>query len=154
MHDDLWGYACALYARPGVEAASLELQQAGADICVLLCAAWLGQRGVPCQAHYLARLQTSASPWQKEVIGPLRDLRQQWRAAAQLDPQLARLRERLKALELDAEEQLLARLEALCKAWPQTGAGDLERWLERALPTQAKANRDALQTLRAAIETA
>ena len=33
MHTDLWNHALALYARPGVEAACLDLQTLGGDVC-------------------------------------------------------------------------------------------------------------------------
>ncbi|WPO99780.1 TIGR02444 family protein [Pseudomonas sp. HR96] len=151
MHADLWSFALDLYARPGVEAASLELQQAGADVCVLISAAWLGQRGVPWRREYLGRLQLLADPWQTDVVSPLRHLRQQWRAAAQTNDELAALREQVKALELEAERQLLVRLQGLAIGWPPEAARDLELWLEQAVPAEARSNRGALQALHAAI---
>jgi len=48
MPTDLWRFAETLYQRPGVEAACLQLQAQGADVCVLLCAAWLERRQVAC----------------------------------------------------------------------------------------------------------
>lgn len=152
MQGDLWSFALDLYARPGVEGASLELQQAGADVCVLICAAWLGQRGVPWRKEYLARLQLLAEPWQTDVISPLRHLRQQWRTAAQSNDELATLREQVKALELEAERQLLVRLEGLSMGWPADAAAELELWLAQAVPAEARSNLGALQVLRAAIE--
>ena len=61
---------------------------------------------------------------------------------------LAELRERLKALELDAEWALLQRLETACRDWP-AGPGAGQAWLE-ALADTAAACREALETLRAA----
>ena len=46
MCADLWSFALSTYARPGVEAACLRVQEQGADVCLLLCGAWLEQRGV------------------------------------------------------------------------------------------------------------
>ena len=102
MPADLWNFALACYARPGVEQVFLRLQDGGADVCLLLCALWLERRQVPCEAQRLAQLRAIAEPWQRQVVQPLRELRQGWKAAALLDPQQARLREQVKALELEA----------------------------------------------------
>ena len=149
MCADLWSFALSTYARPGVEAACLRLQEQGADVCLLLCGAWLQQRGVTLTAERIQALKQIAEPWQTQVVEPLRQVRGQWRAMAQLDEQLATLRERVKALELDAERQLLMRLEALAQKWPTDEAVDQPRWLER-LATEDAANldHDALQQLR------
>ncbi|MCP6135296.1 TIGR02444 family protein, partial [Klebsiella pneumoniae] len=64
-------------------------------------------------------LRDIAEPWQREVVGPLRALRQQWRTAAHEDATLASLRDQVKALELEAEKTLLARLQACSQQWPR-----------------------------------
>ncbi|MGY1919590.1 TIGR02444 family protein [Pseudomonas tolaasii] len=148
MCADLWSFALSTYARPGVEAACLRLQEQGADVCLLLCAAWLEQRGVVLTDERVQALRHIAGPWQSQVIEPLRQMRVQWRAMAQQDEPLAGLRERVKALELDAERQLLARLQAVAKAWP-TQQGQ-QKWLEGLATEAANLDRDALQLLRAA----
>ena len=148
MCADLWSFALSTYARPGVEAACLRLQEQGADVCLLLCGAWLEQRGVVCVPERVHALQQLARPWQAQVIEPLRQVRVQWRAMAQQDEQLKALRERVKTLELDAERQLLARLEALTRAWP-TGELTQQPWLEGlAAEDAANLDHDALQQLR------
>ena len=118
MCADLWSFALSTYARPGVEAACLRLQEQGADVCLLLCGAWLEQRGVAAAPEGMLALQQLARPWRTQVIEPLRQVRVQWRVMAQQDQLLAALRERVKALELEAERELLTRLEALAQAWP------------------------------------
>ncbi|CAI8990615.1 MULTISPECIES: TIGR02444 family protein [Pseudomonas] len=151
MNADLWSFALSTYARPGVEAACLRLQEQGADVCLLLCGAWLEQRGVALEPERMRTLQQLARPWQAQVIEPLRQLRVQWRAKAQQDEQLATLRERVKALELDAERQLLTRLEALTQAWPKVEMTQ-PRWLEGlAAEDAANLDHDALQQLRVMI---
>ena len=148
MNADLWSFALSTYARPGVEAACLRLQEQGADVCLLLCGAWLEQRGVALEPERMRTLQQLARPWQAQVIEPLRQLRVQWRAKVQQDEQLAALRERVKALELDAERQLLTRLEALTQAWPKVEMTQ-PRWLEGlAAEDAANLDHDALQQLR------
>ncbi|MDV7211948.1 TIGR02444 family protein [Azotobacter beijerinckii] len=145
---DLRAFALQLYRRPGVESACLDLQAQGADICLLLCGAWLEARGISCTSGRCAALRQLAQPWQAAVVAPLRRLRQDWRTAARDDTALNVLRERLKALELDAEWELLRRLEAACRDWPaEPGAGDA--WLEGLMETTADSC-DALETLRAA----
>lgn len=149
MPSDLWSFASCCYARPGVEAACLRLQAAGADVCLLLCGLWLEQRGVPCNDERLAALHALSEPWQRQVVQPLRELRQSWRTTAATDGAQQRLRAQVKALELEAERELLARLEAEVNGWPHAGPHGVADWLE-ALAETAGECRDALQVLRAA----
>ncbi|MCR3863519.1 TIGR02444 family protein, partial [Pseudomonas aeruginosa] len=99
-----------VYARPGVETACLALQEQGADVCLLLVAAWLGRRGVSCSKERAQILENAARPWRETVIEPLRRLRCAWREAATHDACLAELREEMKAQELRAEREHLQRL--------------------------------------------
>ena len=151
MCADLWSFALSTYARPGIEAACLRLQAQGADVCLLLCGAWLEQRGVALTAERLQALKQLAGPWQAQVVEPLRQVRTQWRGMAQQDELLAGLRERVKALELDAERVLLTRLQALAHTWPSAEVMSQQRWLERlAAEDAANLDHDALQQLRVA----
>ncbi|OLS63171.1 TIGR02444 family protein [Pseudomonas putida] len=152
MHTDLWDFAIGLYARPGVETACLELQALGADVCLMLCGAWLEQRHVEISDERVERLRQLAGPWQIDVVQPLRALRQQWRGDALKDPQLAALRERLKALELDAERVQLQRLQDACAGWPSGAEAPPESWLTRLAPAASR-DHDALQVLRVATGT-
>lgn len=148
MPTDLWRFAEELYRRPGVEAACLQLQEQGADVCLLLCAAWLERRQVACNAQRGDALRDLARPWQEQVVLPLRQLRQGWRASAQSDKALAQLRERVKRLELSAERELLQRLAAISQDWPSGATAQRGDWLEQLAPEGA--DRDALQQLRGA----
>jgi uncharacterized protein (TIGR02444 family) len=152
MSTDLWRFAQDFYQRPGVETACLQLQAQGADVCLLICAAWLGRRGVACSATRAERLRAAAEPWQREVIGALRQIRQDWRTAARHDGELATLREQLKQLELQAERMHLQRLASLSDAWPAEAAQDMRDWLEELAPAVTTAGRDALQRLRVAAQ--
>jgi uncharacterized protein (TIGR02444 family) len=146
MPSDLWSFAKTLYAQAGSEAACLQLQQQGADVCLLLAAAWLQQSGVACTPARAAALADLAEPWQREVITPLRQLRQSWREAAAHDEALRRLREEIKALELQAEQQLLARMQKQAANWLKGEAeGD---WLTAVA---GQYDHDALHVLRATI---
>ncbi|WP_339411552.1 TIGR02444 family protein [Pseudomonas sp. EA_35y_Pfl2_R5] len=148
MPTDLWRFAEALYQRPGVEAACLHLQEQGADVCLLLCAAWLERRKVACTDERTEALRALAQPWQQQVVVPLRQLRQRWREQAHSDRAMAALREQIKQLELAAEREQLERLAACTQDWSNGAADRPPNWLERLAPQDD--NRDALQTLRIA----
>ena len=148
MCADLWSFALSTYARPGVEAACLRLQEQGEDVCLLLCGAWLERRGVAHTPERVQALQQIAHPWQVQVVEPLRLVRVQWRGMAQQDAQLASLRERVKTLELEAERTLLTRLEARAQAWPINEVVGQNEWLEGLATEAANLDRDALQQLR------
>lgn len=148
MPTDLWRFAEALYQRPGVEAACLLLQTQGADVCLLLCAAWLETRKITCNDERVTTLKNLAQPWQQQVVVPLRQLRQSWREQAQSDNALKQLREQIKKLELAAEREQLERLAAGTQDWSSHAVNAQLNWLESLAPQPG--NRDALQTLRIA----
>ncbi|KRP47263.1 TIGR02444 family protein [Pseudomonas libanensis] len=151
MCADLWSFALSTYARPGVEAECLRLQEQGADVCLLLCGAWLEQRGVAYTSERVQALQQLARPWRTQVVEPLRQVRVQWRAMAQQDTQLASLRERVKTLEVEAERALLMRLETLAQAWPINEGVGQYGWLEGLATEAANLDHDALQRLRVVV---
>lgn len=150
MPSDLWSFTLNLYARPGVEHACLRLQASGANVCTLLCGAWLGQRGVTCTTNRLREIRQLATPWHDEVVQPLRALRTRWRTAAISDIELGTLREQIKGLELEAERELLSRLETLTQSWSEGHAQNLMAWLDGLAADAAHQNHDALQVLRVA----
>jgi len=102
MSSDLWSFSLTTYAHPGVEQACLQLQSAGVNVCLLLCGAWLGQRGVACDEQRLQQLRSVAASWDIDVVRPLRTLRTQWKVGSTQDSDLHALREQVKALELEA----------------------------------------------------
>jgi uncharacterized protein (TIGR02444 family) len=148
MPTDLWHFALALYQQSGVEDACLQLQDQGADICLLLCGAWLERRQIACDEARADALHKLARPWQEQVVLPLRQLRLRWREAAQNDQVLAQLREQVKQLELAAEREQLQRLAAGTQNWPSTAPNAPPNWLESLAPTCA--DRAALHSLRSA----
>ncbi|WP_044873170.1 TIGR02444 family protein [Pseudomonas sp. LFM046] len=152
MPSDLWTFALRLYTEPGVEQACLRLQDRGIDVCLLLTACWLGRCGATFDTSRLDALKQVCEPWQEQVVKPLRSLRQAWRAQAQDDPALAGLREQVKALELEAERKLLARLEVAADGWGERGSEQVEAWLLGSHPGLEGADRDALDLLRVAAQ--
>ncbi|MDD0842304.1 TIGR02444 family protein [Pseudomonas sp. Gutcm_11s] len=147
MPTDLWSFALSCYAQPGVERTCLSLQDGGADVCLLLCALWLERRQLSCSAERLTQLRAVAEPWQHQVVRPLRELRQNWKADSARDSAQARLREQIKRLELEAEQELLRRLEGVTQKWQATDSA--VAWLE-----QLVSDRDARELLRAAARQA
>lgn len=98
---EFWDWAVAAYARPGVAEACLDLQDAhGQNVPLLLWAIWRG--GDVDAAVALAR------SWEDEVIGPLRGVRRRLKARADAEA----LRQKVKAVELEAERNLMSALEA------------------------------------------
>ncbi|KPX50592.1 hypothetical protein ALP33_04733 [Pseudomonas amygdali pv. lachrymans] len=154
MPSALWSFTLDFYARPGVEQACLTLQANGANVCMVLCGVWLGTREVACNAQRLTQIRQLATPWHDEVVRPLRDLRNQWRNAALEDALLMTLRMKVKALELEAEQSLMLKLEALAGDWPAGEARSAEEWLIELADGEAEKNRDALQVLRVAVDLA
>lgn len=151
MSADLWSFSLNTYARPGVESVCLQLQSAGANVCLLLCGLWLEQRAVACTEQRLQQLFQVAGPWEVNVVQPMRTLRQQWKAAAADDAELKALRERIKALEQEAERHLLLQLERTAQNWPQGEITESSVWLEGLAAGAASLNHDALHQLRAAV---
>jgi uncharacterized protein (TIGR02444 family) len=114
-----WSYSLALYGRPGVERACLELQRRhDLDVNLLLLCCWLASRGIEFDRPALERARHAAGSWQLEVVRPLRAIRRRLKISlAQPEPgsvpagwpDLAgRLRAAILSLELDGErlEQL------------------------------------------------
>lgn len=145
---DLWSFTLDFYARPGVEQACLTLQAGGGNVCALLCGVWLDQRSIVFDPKRAEEIRQLATPWHDQVVGPIRAVRTQWKAAATTDEELSALRERLKGLELDAERELLVRLQRLVQDWPGQEAQHTGAWLEALAGEAAKEAPDALQILR------
>ncbi|HVN00250.1 MAG TPA: TIGR02444 family protein [Caulobacteraceae bacterium] len=124
----LWPYALELYARPGVEALLLELQDAHSQ-CVpyLIWSLWLAASGRPLDAARLAAGAELARAWQDAAVGPLRTLRRDLKrpGRAAMIPARRRLREKVAALELEAERMLLQMLQEASPATGVAAAGPL-----------------------------
>ena len=110
----LWAFATSIYARPGVEAALLALQdEDGLDVPLLLTLLYAGMRGIALAGDRLAALISLAAGW-RDVIASLRWARRALKPApdAAADPEQAALRAQVKTAELAAEHLLIGRLEA------------------------------------------
>jgi len=101
MTHPLWTFSLHCYGQPGVAEACIEAQdRCGADVNLLLYAAWLAHSGLQLPSAQWPELQACVAPWSQRVVQPLRALRRDWRDL----PQAAELRQQVKALELMAEQ--------------------------------------------------
>jgi uncharacterized protein (TIGR02444 family) len=105
-----WKFSLDFYARRGVSAALIELQdRAGLDVNLILFALWHGLSGRGrLDDESLAVADGAARAIQTEIVMPLRALRRRFRTDPDADIQ--GLREAIKALELHAEKIAQARL--------------------------------------------
>lgn len=108
----LWDWAVEAYGRPGVADAALALQdEHGQNTCFLLWAVWA--KGP--EPRTMVRAAELARGWEAQVLEPLRVARRNLKGeTAGVDAAARqRLREDVKAAELQSERVLLDSLEAL-----------------------------------------
>lgn len=124
--DGLWSYAVALHGREGVEQACLLLQdEAGADVLLLLTACYAAaDLDAPLCGDDIRDLEATIAAWRSEVIEPLRTLRQRLKPVwPGYGDGKERFRDRVKALEREAESLQVARIEAWLAARPPVSPG-------------------------------
>lgn len=121
MTESLWDFALHCYRRPGVADYCLALQdRCGADVNLLLAAAWLAAQGRRWSADDLYALTASTAEWREQGVLPLRAVRRY----LQRNDAGAALYEQAKALELAAERVQLQIIEhALHERAPAAEAG-------------------------------
>lgn len=107
----LWDFAVRAYAREGVAALCLRLQdEHDLDVDVLLAALWLARRGQGWDEPSLDRALEAAAPVRRRVL-ELRALRRAVGGQRELEPAWQPTYEHLKDAELAAERLELERLE-------------------------------------------
>ena len=112
----LWDWAVAAYGAPGVSQACLALQDDhDQNAPLLLWSAWVAATGRRPDAETLEAACDTARAWDGVVVGPLRAMRRTLKAPVPDidDGPRETIRNRVKALELEAERHLLEALEAL-----------------------------------------
>ena len=110
----LWPYAMDVYARPGVEALLLTLQDThGQCAPFLLWGLWMGAGGRDIEPGAATACAELARAWQDAAVAPLRRLRRDLKYSPQAITQRVgeRIRTGVKALELEAERMLLQMLD-------------------------------------------
>jgi len=101
-----WRFSIRFYRRPGVADACIALQDGcGVDVNILLFFLWLAlaRRCVPSAAA--TAVCEKVTPWQEDVVAPLRTLRRRLRDGSSLVERGAAelFRTRIKAIELESE---------------------------------------------------
>lgn len=110
----LWRFVLAFYARDGVSAACIALQdELGVDVDILLLAIFAQvERGIALGADDLAAVDALVHAWRTEILQPLRRVRIALKSGPPPAPSPATeaLRNRIKAAELEAEQIEIALL--------------------------------------------
>lgn len=150
MSDDLWTWACAAYAAPGVGEACLSLQDHhDQNAPLLLWAAWTAATGRRPDEETIEAACDTARAWQTTAIAPLRAVRRTLKTPVpdlETDARLA-VREQVKAAELAAERHLLDALEALSPPASATPRPALDALVETARLWDRVIPRPALRSL-------
>ena len=101
--NEFWQFSLAVYAENGVADECLTLQQqTGLDINVLLFCAWIGVRGGILSSADIEAAMRNVAHWHDRVVRPLRSVRQEIKKLGQSE--LESFRERIKSIELEAEQ--------------------------------------------------
>jgi uncharacterized protein (TIGR02444 family) len=156
-----WAFAVDLYQRPRVSEACLLLQdRLGVDVSLLLFALFAAaNRGRMLGTADLAELERTAAPWRDEVVRPLRALRRRLKSGPgpASGPAAERLRERIKAAELHAEQIELAvlarRLDRCLPALHPGAAVDTSKLVSGVLALYAPPSDTRAPEIEAALET-
>ena len=121
----LWAFSLDFYARPGVSAACIALQDdSGADADVVLFALWCARRGCTLDNAGLDTVDAAVAPWRAAVVQPARAARRALKPppSGLFDPAAVEaLRQRLLAAEVEAERLQQGVMEAMA---PPPGADD------------------------------
>lgn len=123
--NEFWTFSLALYAAPDVAAECLSLQDRyGVDVNLLLFFTWLGaSRRKSLSASEVEQVRGRVAHWHATVVRPLRAVRRDLKEARADSSQA--LRDRVKALELEAEQIEQAMLfEFASETWPAPGDDD------------------------------
>lgn len=100
-NNPLWDYSLKVYQLEGVEPLLLMLQDRfNADINLILAACWLASERKKLTVEMAVQAVEATSAWRKSCVEPLREVRRYLKK----DPDHSDLRDRVKALELEAEK--------------------------------------------------
>lgn len=126
LDNPFWRFSLRVYAQDAVREECLSLQEAfGIDVNILLFAAWLAaEREAMLDEPAIAAIEALAKPWHAAAVLPLRSARRQVKELSLLSrPEIAGLRRKIAALELESEQVEQALLFELAeKCWPSRNA--------------------------------
>ena len=114
-----WQFSLALYARPRVAAACLELQDsAGVDVNVMFYLLFLATHARQVSRDDVVRIDALVAAWRERAVLPLRTLRRELKTGIAPFPveDTEPLRSAIKRIELDAEHLQQNMLEQLAPA--------------------------------------
>jgi uncharacterized protein (TIGR02444 family) len=134
--EDLWTYAVAVYALPGVKEDLLTLQDRYyLDVNVLLWCLWCGRYGFGFEGDEVEALLERVRDTALHLVRPLRSVRRFLSSPRQgfSSEELAAFRSEVLRLELAAEEMVLRRLGELSEetSEPNLELGDMQLRAER-----------------------
>ena len=116
-----WRFSLKFYRQGGVSEACIDLQDGyGVDVNLLLFLLWLASDGRQVSAADVKTLDDSVRSWRTLTIVPIRDVRRKLKGVATLvEPGTQEaFRNRVKAVELEAEQLQQAGLYAFTKSGP------------------------------------
>ena len=121
LDNAFWQFSLSIYGQSDVAEECLALQETmGIDVNLLLFCAWLGTQAIILSAEDIAEAGATIADWSDNVVRPLRGVRQRMKGLYRNE--FATLRERVKALELEAEQVEQAILFAHAKKIHRAGA--------------------------------
>jgi uncharacterized protein (TIGR02444 family) len=115
-NNPFWDFSLALYSRPDVQKACIDLQDgSGVDVNVLLYMLWKAANGCQLTSEGAKAVVAAVEPWRLDVVVPLRAARRNLKApGAAMDAEAAEaLRTIVKKAELEAERLQQAALYGL-----------------------------------------
>ena len=122
-------FAVRMYRCEGVHEACLALRdERGADVNVLLFCCWMGATRGEFEIETLDKVLKFSHAWADRVVRPLRSVRSWMKNEGCLDPDIPvercmSLRERIKKVELEAEQMQEIVMESLVKTIPEATLG-------------------------------
>lgn len=116
LDNALWRFAVRFYGRDGVAAACLTLQdRLGVDVNILMLAIFAQvHHGVRLSRDDVATVDALTRDWRTQIVQPLRRMRTRMKSGPTPAPSSStdRLRNHIKAAELEAEQVQLAAMNA------------------------------------------
>lgn len=122
MIESLWEFASRCYAKPGVAEYCLASQdRVGADVNLLLAAAWLAAQGKRWRRDDVVAVIALCSDWRGHCVMPLRAVRRYLKEHAFEDA----IYQNAKTLELQAETVQLRIIESALQHLPACAGGSI-----------------------------
>ena len=98
----------------------------GADVSIILFISWCSSQGIRIDAQLLTRVEQSIGVWNRDMVVPLREMRRELtlNSGGMTRKTVSDFREKLKALELEAEHLELDTLAGLI-SYKSISSGDV-----------------------------